>query len=379
MKTKAIFLLLISAFACFMGCAGRTASTAYREFKPQTAVIYTDGTAILEEKIEKSGLAAGGILLPPQLDLDTVSVSQNGERLKNFMVEEKRVPVPSREDPRKTELISRYLITFPGYDGKGPLTLRYSVSGIDWTPRIEAGLKEGGRAALYLGAVITAEDKNLIGCSLTLMNSGAKRTSGAKEDIFEIGKVDLRAGSTVFNLLKEEEVSYSTYYSWNASEDVGAELMMAFKSPFGSSMHEVPFLVTSNGVVVRQGALYEMLPGEEVELASGVDPAVKVYRAVTTREDVMNKILPFNHAITLRVQNLTGGPIKLKIFFEKKLGYTHRNLYHFPIPPNEMPGEWLLWNLELPAGGAKEIPFNFDSEVKDFDEYLHYDLYAGGR
>jgi hypothetical protein len=361
------------------GCLSTSArvSPTYWESKPQKALIYNDGNVILEERIEDAYLASGGIILPVKAILETVTIYQNDSRLKYYTIEKKEVTVSGVSGKPFKE--QRYVINLPEYDEKSSLILRYGITGIDWTPKIEANMRDEKTLTLYLNAVISPRADNLTDCDITLVNSNSRYKSSAEEDSFHLGKIDLLANRTVFYLLNTVTVGYTTYYKWDASSDEDARLILAFSNPFKSAIDSCPFVVTSNNVVVNQGTVYSMNPGEAVELESGIEPLIKTFRSITTKEDTKKEILAFNHAFTLRVQNLKGAPIILKLYFQKKLGEVHRNVYHFPIPPDEKPGEWFIWNLTLPKDDVKEISFDFDSDAKDFSEYMGYDYYEGGR
>jgi hypothetical protein len=368
--------VFFSCAACLLCCAGLSASP--RAESPQRkALLYTDGITVIEQQIESRDLVNGGIALPAALDPDTVMVSQNGSRLNRFSLEHE--PAAAAESSGSSDEKLGYFITFPGFDWANSLTLRYAIKGIKWFPRMEAVIEDEKTLQLHLSAVIQPEGNGLSGCSITLVNADSQNKPLTVADTYELGPMDLHPLRTEFCHLDVKPVSYARYYRWDASSEDGAESILAFTSPFRSVMYDCHLTVTMNNAVMNQGVIDALWPQTTVEVQYGEETLIQTSRSIVTKEDMRKDPIPFNHAVTLNVRNGTGSPIDIRLFFSKKSGMYHKTEYHFPIPPDDRPGEWLVWNLKLPKDGEKTISFDFDTDVKDFSEYLNYGYYEGGR
>ncbi len=326
-----------------------------------------DGTATVEADLSPGNLVDGGVLLPAALNMDSVTALQNGARLRFYRIE---------KEPASGQ---RYFVSFPSRDRSAPLLLRYSLNGVTWRPRMEAIVTDGSTLALSLSAIIESGGTDLRGCSITLAGRGSRGGDSVSAGGFPIGTLDLRPGSTVVYLLGSETAPYSSFYRWFASSRQGPHLVVAFKSPFPSVLRNLPFVMVQDSIVMSQGVIPELRPDLSAEMDGGTEDLLATFRSVVTKEDRTRALVPFNHAVTFKVRNQKDSPVVLRLYYEKKLGVRHRTEYHFAVAPNDKPGELLLWNLALPAGGEQEISFDFDSDVKSFAEYLDYDYFEGGK
>lgn len=152
---KRNFLLLIALIILTPGCTSVSSvipEIVYKDSRPQKAIIYNNGEVVLEETIEGSRIVHNSLLLPMTLNLKTVSVSRNNERLTYYTIEKKQVAVQNGDEVPHTE--ERYVLAFPDLDTSTPLLLRYSVVGISREPRLDIEIQEGGKIRTRLNAVI---------------------------------------------------------------------------------------------------------------------------------------------------------------------------------------------------------------------------------
>ncbi|MBN2353026.1 MAG: hypothetical protein JXD23_10695 [Spirochaetales bacterium] len=372
------FIVAIPAILLSLSCApGGAGGRVYFASAPQKAVIYSDGEIVLEDRLEADRLVEDTVFLPESLDLKTVSVTQDGKRVKYFTIERRSATVRQKNaEPASAE---GYLLTFPQYDRKGEIVLRYSVNGVTWRPRLDVEIKDDRSLEMYLNAIISPGENELKDCQLTLVYANsAFRTAGAAER-YDIGKIDLVKNRTAYYILSSTSVEYALYYRWDVDRDDAVKQVVAFDNPLPASVDSLPYMLISDNVVVGQGDIDRLQPRAKVELACGGEKSLKTYRKVATKEDTAKKFLAFNHDLLYRVSNALDGDVLVRVYYTKRIGEVHRNVYRFRTKPSARPGEFFVWDLTVPKGDAREISFNFDSDEKNVQEYLRYDDFEGGR
>ncbi len=374
---KKLLVLFPAVLVCLNCAAVKTAGTVYFASAPQKAVIYSDGVIVLEDKLEAGRLVDNTVFLPESLDLKTVSVTQGGKRVKYFTIERRAATV--RDKSAEPVATTGYLLAFPQYDGKDALVLRYSVNGVSWSPRLDAEIKDGRSLEINLTAIIAPGDNELKDCALTLVYAGsAFRTAGAAER-YDIGKINLAKNRTAYYILSSSTVAYSSYYRWDVDRDDAVKPVIAFDNPLPASMDGLPYMLVSDNIIVSQGDIDRLQPQTKLEVACGSEKLLKTYRKVTTKEDTKKKILPFNHSLLYRVVNALGSDVLVRVYYTKRIGEVHRNVYRFAKEPSARPGEYFVWDLTVPKSEAREVSFNFDSDEKNVAAYLRYDEFEGGR
>jgi hypothetical protein len=367
--------------------------------RPQRATIYRDGYAVLEEKL--SGMGAGAVVqLPAEVDLSSVRMFQVGRALSDLRFEElveeiqgtERIMVGGVlvEKPTSTKQRTGYLLRLgrTALTGQDEFRLRYSVTGINWQPQLEAEVQDAERVALTLTALVTNRTLDLRDCHLRLASGagglpskmyfgapsgGGNDSSRAADLIYELGQQTVEKDRPTLLVVSSAVGGYQKKYIWNTDTRERVRAVLMIPNPLTKPLCPAPANLIRDGVLVSQDQAEWAPPKAPIVLSAGYTPDVEIERSVETTENLANKARPFRHAISFKVANRGSERIRLDVVMTKKLGSQHKTLYRFKREPDRRPGTFYIWELDLTPGKGSQIDFSLDSEYPRFSGYEGYE------
>jgi hypothetical protein len=400
----AIRVLVLVSGLCAATATVRAAEISSR---PQRAVVYRDGYAVLEETLGPVGPGAV-IRLPAGTDLASVQLALNGKRLGGLVLEEVYEEVPGTEKTVvagvlvEKSTVAKNLVGYrlhpdlTGRVAKGKLMLRYGTTGIGWQPQLRVEILDDQRVSVTMTAQVSNRVLDLTKCRIRLAshagplsskvyfgramiggfnphNTGSIRSA---DQVYRAGVQDIPRDRTVLLSVLSSRSSYQRKLVWHTGSRERVQVALLVANPFGISICPGPVHLYRDGALISRDNAEWAPPDSHLVLAAGQAPDIEVRRSVETTENLANKARPFRHAIEFTVTNRGQAPVLLEAVMPKKIGSRHKTLYHFRRKPDRRPGAVFIWDLRLAKDQTRKVAFHFDSEHPRFAEYQVYEKAA---
>jgi hypothetical protein len=401
---------------------------------PQKAAVYTEGRCVFEEQLAENFDSRAAIRLPAETDINSIEVSRGTERLSDIKVIPAMQQVEHKPkeasggaaDEQGSPQLLHYLLKLnkdSGEKNSQPLTLRYAVKGISWTPLEKAEVSETGETRLCLDAVIRNEVASFSSMAVSLIAT-PKQKAPTKEEKnqhpynqeepteeycswrdmpfsrslyaeYSVGSMALpktAEGTSLVNIFCKNTDKAEVRHSWN-TKDRKVKKTTYIKNPYSSPLCDASMTVVKNSVIVKKvdsewaEANEPLLLLEEDADAVVCSSSVEVTENFKKRNmwencrrsrnqddspcDTKNALF-YNHQYEFTCQNDSGGAVKVDVVFNKKYGLDYKNIYNFKEEPAKSPGWWHVWELELGQKEKKSIKFDIDSDRKSYNDYKKY-------
>ena len=371
----------------------------FRLPEPERVLFYRDGTTVYEAKIPADAIINNSFILPPQIDKNSFTISQNGNRIFSYSLTEGQVFVQLlEEDPVNPEVplirpSQMLLVTVPELEPDSPLIVKFGIgrSGISWKLVLDMEAAEGNTLNCNLLAAIEVSNR-LTGNleyilakrpEIILVPSNNIFLEGS-DAVFNLGNPLIQLYKTTFMKLEEGRSSYRLVYVWDANNEDRPGAYLYCSNPFTSTISSVQGNLNSNGLNVNTYSSLRLIPGRQFQLPVGNQPLISTFKAVRTQEfpkqEFPNRAnLPFTHSLEYRVTNNLGVPAELEISVPVTYGSVHRTQYNFRRQPDERPGDRMIWKYRLAPNTNANLEFSFDSDSKDNPLYSRFNYSDGGR
>lgn len=366
----------------------------YRLPEPERVFFYRDGTTVYGAKIPAEAIIENAFVLPEQTDVSSFTIFQDGERLFSYSLERTVLSVQLLEqDPDNPErpLVSKervLLVSIPELAEGVPLEIRFGIgkSGINWGLILDMQHKEPSSLDSNLLASINADaqiDRSLQYIlaqrpEIILISSQNVFLERA-DSVFNLGRSLIQPGKNTFQKLEGGESAYRLVYYWDADNQDQPAAYLRCVNPFASSISRVMGNLNSNGININQYASLQLIPGRTFDLMVGYQPRIRTFKSARTQEFPKREELPFTHNVEYTVTNQLTERAEIEISIPVQYGTVHRTQYRFKKPPDERPGDRMVWKYSLAPGASATVEFSYDAERKDNDQYSQYDYYSGGR
>jgi hypothetical protein len=359
----------------------------YRLADPERVYIYRNGFVIYDAKIPESTIVNNAFILPENIQLDSLIISQSGKRVYSYSTEtvEALVVLRRGEHPAMVKILR---VTIPELPVGVSLDVKYGIrnSGLEWTPVLDMEVQNGN----YLGCALVADIRTARELSQTtryilerrpeiILASSQNMLLDDAGAVFNLGKPLIEANRRTLFKLEEGQTRYELIYQWDANRDERFSAYLRAPSPFKTMVQQVRMYLNAAGMNVGQSSGLSISPDRPIVCYIGEQPNIAAFKSVRTAEFPGRENLPFTHYLEYRVTNQLDKRVSVEISVPVSYGVKHRNVYHFTKEPDERPGDRMIWKYELGPGEQAVVEFNFDSESKDNPLYSQFDYSEGGR
>ena len=366
----------------------------YRLPEPERVLFYRDGTTVYDAKIPVDAIIDNSFILPQQIDANSFTISQDGERIFAYSLETKVLPIQLlEEDPDNPgkpliKMNGALLVTVPELLPDYPLDVRFGIgrSGVTWSLVLDMEVGQNNTLGCNLLASIKTDSK-LDGSIVYILSkrpeiiliSSTNIFIERSEAMFNLGDPLLEPNKTTFMKLEEGQSSYRLVYRWNADEEDRPSAYLYCTNPFSASISGVRGNINSNGLNINEYSSLLLTPGRQFELRVGNQPLIRTFKSARTQEFAQRTNLPFTHWLEYTITNGLTERAELEISVPVTYGREHRTQYRFTRQPDERPGDRMVWKYTLAPGANANVEFNFDSESKDNPLYARFNYSDGGR
>ena len=362
----------------------------YRLPNPERVYIYNDGSVVYDAAIPNTAIINNTFILPDNVRLDSLSISQGGRRIHSYttFIGEVLVILRSGERPYQVRVVQ---VSIPDLRTGVPLNVKYGIrnSGLSWNIMLDMEVQSNNNLNCALIAELRAAD-NLPEMTRSILARNpeiilASSSNALLEDsaaFFNLGKPLIEANKRQLIRLEEGTVPYRIVYVWDANRRERPTAFLRAQSPLKSMVGQTQFYLNSNGMIIHNGYL-TVSPDRPFDIPVGEQPNIVTYKSIVTREFTEaefpdRKTHPFTHSLEYKVENQSGKAIDLEIHVPITVGINHRTEYTFTTkPPDDRPGDRLLWRYNVPPGGNIVLQFSFDTDVRHDPTYRQFDYSEG--
>jgi hypothetical protein len=359
----------------------------YRLPDPERLYIYRNGLVIYDAKIPENAIINNAFILPENIQLDSLVISQSGSRVYSYSTEtvEALVVLKRGERPNMVRILR---VTIPELKAGVSLDVKYGIrnSGLVWSPVLDMEVRDGNS----LGCALLADmrtDRELPETTRSILARRPEIILASSQNmllddtgaIFNLGSPLIEANRRTLFKLEEGRTQYELVYSWDANREERLSAYLRAATPLKTMAREVRMYLNASGMNVGQTSNLTISPDRPIVCYVGEQPNIAAFKSVRTAEFPERENQPFTHYLEYRVTNQLSKRISIEISVPVSYGVKHRNLYHFTKEPDERPGDRMIWKYDLGPGEQALVEFNFDSETKDNPLYSHFDYSSGGR
>jgi len=360
----------------------------YRLPDPERVYIYQNGGVIYNAVIPGNGIVNNTFILPENVQLDSLTISQSGKRIYSYSTEIGEVLVMMRRGERPDLVRVLQVHVSEPLSGMS-LAVEYGIrnSGISWAFNLDMEMREQNYLDCALIAVITtnsqlpettksilAKQPEIILASsqnMLLENAGS---------VFNLGKPVITENRRMLVKLEEGRTPYTLVYQWDANRRERPWAYLRAPTPLKAVANRVqPYLNSSGMGIASLTPSVNLSPDRPFDFVIGEQPNLITYKSVVTAEYPERENLPFTHSLVYWVTNQLDKRVALEISVPVTNGVRHRTEYHFTKVPDERPGDRMIWKYDLAPGEQAVLEFSFDSETKDNPLYSQFDYSEGGR
>jgi hypothetical protein len=388
--------VLVLALAAGLGaapCAAQSAGEAqaeiivYRLPDPERLYIYRSGVVVYDAVIPANGIIGNTFILPENIELDSLTVSQAGKRIYSYSTQIGEVLVMLRSGERP-DLVRVLQVGIPGLAPGAPLEVKYGVrnSGLSWDFILDMEIAERNFLDCALVAAVKTE-RELPGTTRSILARRpeiilASSRNMLLEDagaMFDLGRPVIEANRRMLVKLDEGRTPYRLVHFWDANRRERPAVYLRAPMPFKTMAERVQPYLNASGLSIASLSSMNISPDREFDFYIGEQPNIAAYKSIITAEHPERENLPFTHSLEYRVVNQLNRRASIEISVPVTYGATHRTEYHFTAPPDERPGNRMVWKYDLAPGEEARVEFSFDAESKDNPLYSQFDYSEGGR
>ncbi|MDR1971050.1 MAG: hypothetical protein LBQ46_03930 [Treponema sp.] len=389
MKNLGVILLLSLVF--LMPCAAQTGDTeeiiVYRLPEPERLYIYRNGMVVYNAIIPGNGIVNNTFILPENVQLDSLAISQAGRRILSYSTETVEALVVLRRGERPN-LVRILQVHIPEIASGAPLEVKYGIrnSGLTWDFILDMEIKEQNQLSCALLAAIKTE-RELPDTTKSILSKRPEIILASSQNIlldntgsiFNLGRPLIEANRRILIKLEEGETAYSLVYLWDANRRERPSAYLRAPTPFKTMADRVQPYLNSSGINITGLSALTISPDRPFDFYIGDQPNISTRKSVVTAEYPDRVNLPFTHSLEYNVTNQLNQRIAIEISVPVTYGVKHRTEYHFTQAPDDRPGDRMLWRYNLAPGERALLSFSFDSETKDNPLYSQFDYSEGGR
>jgi hypothetical protein len=359
----------------------------YRLPDPERLYIYRSGLVIYDAKIPENTIINNAFILPENIQLDSLIISQSGKRVYSYSTETAEVLVVLRRGERPN-MVRVLRVTIPELEAGVSLDVKYGIrnSGLVWTPVLDMEVQDSN----YLGCALLADirtDRELPETTRSILARRPEIILASSQNmllddtgaVFNLGKPLIEANKRTLFKLEEGRTRYEVVYNWDANREERLSAYLRAPTPLKTMAQQVRMYLNASGMNVGQASGLIISPDRPIECYIGEQPNIAAFKSVRTAEFPERENQPFTHYLEYRVTNQLDKRISIQISVPVSYGVKHRNLYHFTKEPDERPGDRMVWKYNLGPGEQALVEFSFDSETKDNPLYSQFDYSSGGR
>jgi hypothetical protein len=393
MKTICLFALfsVLALTPCAAQAAAADVSSeqiiVYRLPDPERLYIYRGGLVIYDAKIPENTIINNAFILPDNIQLDSLIISQGGKRIHSYSTEQVEVLVVLRRGERPN-LVRILRVHLPELGAGAPLEVKYGIrnSGLLWDLSLDMEIQEDGAMGCALLAAVRA-DRDLSETTRSILARQPEIILASSQNmllddtgaVFNLGRPLIEANRRTLFKLEEGQTRYELVYQWDANRRERLSVSLRAPTPLKTMAQDVRIYLNASGINVAQSSNMTISPDRPIECYIGEQPNIAAFKSVKTAEFPDRENLPFTHYLEYQVTNQLDKGILVEISVPVSYGVKHRNQYHFAKEPDERPGDRMIWKYNLGPGEQALVEFNFDSESKDNPLYSQFDYSGGGR
>jgi hypothetical protein len=359
----------------------------YRLPDPERLYIYRSGLVVYDAKIQADIIINNAFILPENIQLDSLVISQSGKRVYSYSTETVEALVVLRRGERPN-MVRILRVTIPELQTGASLDVKYGIrnSGLVWTPLLDLEVQDGS----YLGCAFLADirtERDLPETTKSILARRPEIILASSQNIllddtgavFNLGRPLIEANRRTLFKLEEGRTPYALVYQWDANREERLTAYLRAPTPLKTMAQQVRMYLNASGMNVGQSSGVTMSPDRPIVCYVGEQPNIAAFKSVRTAEFPDRENLPFTHYLEYRVTNQLDRQIQIEISVPVSYGVKHRTVYHFAKEPDERPGDRMVWKYSLGPGEQALVEFNFDSETKDNPLYSQFDYHEGGR
>ena len=394
---KSRFLSLILLMLVLAGASARRAEAqairqeggndeiiVYRLPDTQRVYIYRAGNVVYDASIPAGSIINNTFILPDNVQLNSLTVSQGGTRIHSYTTFTSEVLVVLRrgETPRQVRVVQVHV---PDLKAGSPLEVKYGIrsSGLAWSLILDLDVTANNNLNCALIAEMRVNN-DLPEITRSILSQRpeiilASTANALLEDsatLFNLGKLQIDAGKRQLIKLEEGGTSYRIVYQWDANHRERPAAYMRAQTPLKSMAGRVQYYLTSSGILYDDGTV-DVSPDRPFNIRVGEQPNIVTYKSIVTAEYPERENLPFTHNLEYQVENHSSKTIELEISIPIATGIKHRTEYHFTKAPDERPGDRLLWKYTIAPDEKIVLQFSFDADLKNDPSYRQFDYSEG--
>jgi hypothetical protein len=337
------------------------------------------------------------VLLPPGTYANTLILTENGERVRNYRV------TPQSADVYYSQAAFRY--GTPSYGGGGSayivtwdssatdtreIKLEYLMSGASWSPSYDMQIVNDGTIQLAFFAEIRSTSLVLDAANIFLvagrvdlsqqvnqvamvtMNQYAVGYEGGSvelpalgvgtvdlQHIYPVGEVSAEPGDMVYVNLVDETFVARRLVVWNASTDQEADVIYKVMNSTETPLAEGIVRTYQNNLFVGSDYIETTPPGSEGSVTVGSLPDVRVHRTASQEYHGEERKTYYQHSVELQIENFGEEPLDLIV-----LDQWQENAWQFEysLEPVRQQDNLLRWEISIPAGGDFTITYQYRTD-----------------
>jgi hypothetical protein len=148
------------------------------------------------------------------------------------------------------------------------------------------------------------------------------------------------------------------------------------QTPLKSVAGRAQYYLNSGGITYDNDYV-TISPDRPFNIHVGEQANIVTYKSIVTAEYPDRANIPFTHNLEYQVENQSGRAIDLEISVPIAVGISHRTEYTFVKPPDERPGDRLLWKYTIAPNQKVVLQFSYDADLKNDPSYRQFDYSEG--
>jgi hypothetical protein len=360
----------------------------YRLPDPQRIYIHLNGTVVYDASIPGNAIINNSFILPENVSLDSLTISQAGKRIYTYttFIAEVLVVLRRGEMPRQVKVLQ---VNVPDLKAGSPLEVKYGIknAGLSWNLILDLETADNNTLNCTLIAeLVTASNLPETTRSILAQRPEiilASTSNALLEDsaaFFNLGKLAIEPNRHQLIKLEEGSTPYKIVYHWDASRRERPSAYLRAQTPLKSMIARYVQYYLNSGGIIYGSDYVTVSPDRPFDILIGEQPNIVTYKSIVTAEFPERANIPFTHSFEYRVENQSGKAIDIEISVPLAVGEKHRTEYHFTTrAPDERPGERLLWKYNIAPGQKVVLQFSYDADFKYDRSYREFDYNEGGR
>ncbi|MDR2922419.1 MAG: DUF4139 domain-containing protein [Treponema sp.] len=394
MKNK--FFILILLILVMTGAGGQAQFEqdgqndeiiVYRLPDPQRIYIYRNGTVVYDASIPANAIINNAFILPENVRLDSLIISQAGRRVYTYTTFTAEVLVVLRrgEMPRQVRVLQIYV---PELKAGSSLEVKYGIrnAGLSWNLLLDLEASDNNTldcaliAELKTGGDLPETTRSILAQKPEIILASA--SNALLEDsaaFFNLGKLVIEPNKRQLIRLEEGSTKYKIVYYWDANRRQRPSAYLRAQTPLKSMAGEVQYYLNSGGIIYDNDSVM-VSPDRPFDILVGEQPNIVTYKSIVTAEFPERANTPFTHNLEYQIENQGTRTIEVEIAVPLAIGDKHRTEYRFTTKaPDERPGDRMLWKYTIAPGQKVVLQFSYDADLKYDPSYRQFDYSDGGR